>query len=109
MTTDPAVVRRASPDDAASVADMWLRSFPTALGAVRPAHSDDVVRAWIREVLLPEHDVWVAEADGVVVGILALSDGWLDQLYLDPGWRRQGIGDRLVALARERQPSGLQL
>jgi len=58
---------------------------------------------------LPDGDVWVADADGTVVGVLALSEGWLDQLYLAPDWRGRGLGDRFVALATSRQPCGLQL
>lgn len=102
-------IRRARPDDAAAVADVWLRSFAAALPAVRRAHTDDEVRGWVRDVLLPGHEVWVADADGDVVGLLALSAGWLDQLYLSPEWRGRGLGDRFVALAKERQPAVLQL
>ena len=102
------MLRPALPSDAAAVADVWLRSSDAALPTVRRAHPDDEVRGWVREVLLPRHDAWVAEA-GAVVGVLALSEGWLDQLYLDPDWRGRGIGDRFVALAQQRQPSGLQL
>jgi GNAT superfamily N-acetyltransferase len=103
------VLRPAVPSDAPAVADVWLRSFAAALPTVRRAHSDDEVRGWVRDVLLLLHDVWVADVDGAVVGLLALSPGWLDQLYLDPAWRGRGIGDRLVDLAKRRQPSGLQL
>ncbi len=103
------VLRPAVPSDAAAVADVWLRSFDAALPTVRRAHTDEEVRGWIRDVLLPSHDSWAAEADGAVVGVLALSAGWLDQLYLDPGWCGRGIGGRFVDLAKRRQPSGLQL
>lgn len=88
---------------------MWLRSFAAALPGVRRAHSDDEVRRWVAEVLLPTHDVWVADDGGTVVGLLALSDGRLDQLYLAPDRRGRGLGDRFVALAKQRQPGGLQL
>ena len=103
------MLRPARPADAAAIADVWLRSFDAALPTVRRAHSDDEVRGWIREVLVPRYDAWVAEAGGAIVGVLALSGGWLEQLYLDPAWRGRGIGDRFVALARRRQPAGLQL
>ena len=109
MTDDPVDLRPATGSDAAAVADVWLRSFGGALPTVRRAHTDDEVRGWIRDVLLPGHDVWVADAAGAVVGMLALSEGWLDQLYLVPEWRGRGIGDRLVELAKQRQPAGLQL
>ena len=102
-------LRPARPADAGQVAEVWLRSFAAALPGVRRAHSDDEVRRWVAGVLLPTCDVWVAEDDGAVVGVLALTDGWLDQLYLDPDRRGQGIGDRFVALAKGRQPRGLQL
>jgi GNAT superfamily N-acetyltransferase len=76
---------------------------------VRRAHSDEEVRGWIRDVLLPGHDVWVAESHGSVVGLLALSEGTIEQLYLDPAWCGRGIGGRFVALAQQRHPDGLQL
>jgi GNAT superfamily N-acetyltransferase len=97
------------PGDAAAVAEVWLRSFAAALPTVRRAHSEDEVRGWVRDVLLPGHDVWVADVEGRVVGLLAVSDGRLDQLYLSPDWRGRGLGDRFLALAKETQPSGLQL
>jgi GNAT superfamily N-acetyltransferase len=109
VITTPVTLRPAGSADAAAIAEVWLRSFDAALPTVRRAHPDDEVRGWIRDVLVPRHDTWVAEVGGTVVGVLALSDGWIDQLYLDPDWRGRGIGDRFVGLAQRRQPSGLQL
>ncbi len=103
------VLRPATAADAGAVADVWLRAFDVALPTVRRAHPDDDVRRWIRDVLLPRHDAWVATADDAVIGVLALSDGWLDQLYLAPSWWGRGVGARLVGLAKERQSAGLQL
>jgi len=103
------VVRRASEADAEAVAEVWLRSFDAALPTVRRAHSDDEVRAWFRNAVVPYKQTWVAVAGTEVVGLLVLSDGWVDQLYLDPAWRGRGIGDRLVATAKQRYPDGLQL
>ncbi len=107
--SDEVVLRRATADDAAAVADVWLRSYRAALPGVRRAHSDDEVRGWFRDVVVPERETWVADAGGRVVGLMVLSPGDLDQLYLDPDWRGRGLGDRLVALAKERSPDGLEL
>jgi GNAT superfamily N-acetyltransferase len=41
--------------------------------------------------------------------MMVLAEGWIEQLYVDPGWLGRGIGSRLMALAKELQPGGLQL
>jgi GNAT superfamily N-acetyltransferase len=101
-------VRRASLDDAGVVADVFLDSFH-ATYEFPLAHTDDEVRSWIRERLIPNDEVWVAVADDRVVGMLALTPGWLEQLYVAPDRLGEGIGSRLMAVAKARQPSGLQL
>ncbi|MBB5937091.1 GNAT family N-acetyltransferase [Streptomyces zagrosensis] len=102
-------IRRADDGDALAAADVWLRSYAAALPAVRRAHSDDEVRGWFRAVVIPNHETWVAVADGAVVGLLVLAEAELEQLYLDPGWRGQGLGDQFVHLAKRRRPDGLTL
>ncbi|MEU5533215.1 GNAT family N-acetyltransferase [Streptomyces sp. NPDC020362] len=103
------VLRRAVAADAGAVADVWLRSYTAALPTVVRAHSDDEVRDHIRDVVVPARETWVAEADGAIVGMMVLAGDELSQLYLDPDWRGRGIGDRFVARAKERGPSGLTL
>lgn len=104
-----ATLRRARPADAAAVADVWLASFRAALPTVRLTHTDDEVRDWIARVVVVQYETWVAEADGAVVGLMALHDDWVEQLYLRPDWRGRGLGERFLALAKERSPGGLQL
>ncbi|MEU6482531.1 GNAT family N-acetyltransferase [Streptomyces sp. NPDC046887] len=107
-----AVIRRAAASDADAVAGVWLRSFAAALPEVRRAHTDEEVRAWFREVVVPGragHETWVAAVDGTIVGMVVLNGTELDQLYLDPHWRGRGIGDRLVHLAKHHRRDGLAL
>jgi len=103
------VIRRATAADAGPMAEVWLRSFNAALPTVRRPHGDDDVRAYFRDVLVPQQESWVAEDEGQVVGLLALDGDFVSQLYLDPAHRRQGIGTQLLDLAKLERPAGLQL
>jgi enamine deaminase RidA (YjgF/YER057c/UK114 family)/ribosomal protein S18 acetylase RimI-like enzyme len=102
-------LRRAVAVDAEAVAEVYLRSYDAALPTVVRPHPDDAVRAYFRDVVVPHRETWVAEADGAVVGLMVLADEEISQLYLHPDWRGRGIGDRFVALAKERAPRGLSL
>lgn len=103
------VLRRADDDDAGAIADVWLAAFDATYD-FPAAHTDDEVRDWIRRDLLRETETWVAEnADGTIVGFMALTDDMLDQLYIRPKWTGQGTGGRLIVLAKARRPDGLDL
>ena len=103
------VIRRATTSDASATADVYLRSFGAALPTVVRPRSDDEVHAYIRDVVVPSRETWVAVAEEQVVGLMVLAGDLLSQLYLDPDWRGRGIGDQFVALAKERSPRGLSL
>ena len=99
---DDVELRPAGPDDAGAIADVYLASFQATYDFPL-AHSDEQVRQWIRDLVLPTQEVWVAAtSDGVVVGLMALTPDTLDQLYVAPGWTGHGIGSRLLR-AREGQ------
>ncbi|MFJ8145217.1 GNAT family N-acetyltransferase [Streptomyces sp. NPDC096048] len=107
---EPVVLRRAEATDARAAADVWLASFAAALPTVVRPRTDEEVLDYFRHVLVPLRETWVAEAAGRdVVGVMVLEEGELSQLYLAPDWRGRGIGDRFVALAKERGPRGLSL
>lgn len=108
----PPTIRRAIRDDAAAVAEVYLRSFHAALPTIRLAHTDDEVRDWFATIVLPDPDreTWLAETpDGQVVGMLVIDATMIEQLYLLPEARGEGLGDRFIALAKTRRPNGLAL
>lgn len=104
----PVGLRRAGPGDAAEIAEVFLAAF-RATYAFPLAHTDEQVRTWMRDEVVPANETWVATAGAEIVGLMVLGDGFIDQLYLGPDHWRQGIGSRLVALAMERRPAGLDL
>lgn len=67
------------------------------------------MRAWVADVLLPGTESWVAEDGAEAIGFMALGHASIEQLYLLPAWTGRGIGSRLVRLAQERRPAGLEL
>lgn len=109
MTTSEIVLRQADVADSGDIADVWLTAF-AATYDFPAAHTDDEVREWARTDLLAGTETWVAqEPGGMIVGFMSLSEDMLEQLYLRPGWTSHGTGSRLVTLAKERRPDGLQL
>jgi GNAT superfamily N-acetyltransferase len=72
-------------------------------------HSPVEVLNWVRSVVLPQRETWVACAGDVVVGVLVLHDDVIDQLYVRPSRTGQGVGARLLALAERLRPDGLEL
>jgi enamine deaminase RidA (YjgF/YER057c/UK114 family)/ribosomal protein S18 acetylase RimI-like enzyme len=103
------VLRRAEEADAGPAAEVYLRSYDAALPTVRRAHTDEEVRGWFRHVVVPSLETWVAVVEGETAGVMVLEGAELAQLYLAPGWRGRGLGDRFVTLAKGRRPEGLEL
>jgi ribosomal protein S18 acetylase RimI-like enzyme len=102
------VVRRAGPADAPGVADVYLASF-AATYDFPLAHTDEQVRDWIRDVVIPRQETWVAVDGARIVAMLTLDDGSVEQLYVAPDRLGAGLGRRLLDLAKERSPAGLSL
>jgi len=128
-----AKVRAVRNTDAGGCAHVYLRAREFALPTVPSVHPPREVRRWMADDVVGRTDMWVAEVDGTIVGLMVLAPdaavkeravkeravkeravkeraaGWIEQLYLDPSWMGRGLGDRFVQLAKERIPGGLQL
>jgi GNAT superfamily N-acetyltransferase len=100
-------VRPAQRDDIDTTADVFVASF-RGLTFLPTLHSDDEIRAWIREVLVPGHEVWVAERAGAVVGLAALSGDLLGHLYVHPAAQGGGVGLALLDLVKRERPGGFR-
>ena len=104
-------VRRAVPADAGAVADVWWRSRIASVPAIPlPVHSQAEVRSWIEGLVGADAEMWVAShPDEGPVAMLLVVDRAVDQLYVDPLFAGQGIGSRLLDVAKELRPDGLEL
>ena len=104
-------IRLYTPSDFDMVTLLWRRAreiaFPDFMA--RKGHPFEEDCAYFENIILQETDVWVAEADSVVAGFMAIRDDFIDQLFVSPDHQRQGIGADLLAHARSLSPDRLWL
>jgi len=105
----PFSLRRATLADAPALADIHVRARRECMPYLPDLHSPEDVLAWIRDVLPQHEEVWVAEAEGRVVGFFALSEDFLYHLYVCPELHGRGAGSMLFERARELRPDGFRL
>lgn len=105
-------VRHMRPAELASVADLYVRSITALLrGILKPeqVRTDDEYRGYFANVVARDHELWVAVRAGRPVGVMAMAEEWIDQLYVDPTEQRRGAGSMLVAHAKALSPEGLRV
>ena len=105
-------IRRGGAPEARAAADLYLRAREAALRAGSiPAgvHDDDEVRGYFASHIVEDCELWVAEDDDALAGILVLDGEFIDQLYVEPDRTGRGIGSALLAVAKRERPQGLRL
>lgn len=101
-------VRRAALADADAVAAVFTRSFRT-LDFLPRLHTAEEDRGFIRDVVLAEREVWVADDGGRVAGFAALARDVLTHLYVDPDAQGRGVGSALLERVKGERPAGFEL
>lgn len=94
-------VRRCATEEVATAAEIYISSRRDNVPAIPPSvHPESDMRRWYRDELAATHDLWIALIDEQIVGVLALGDRWIEQLYVDPRWTNQGVGTALIGEAK---------
>ncbi|TGS39955.1 MULTISPECIES: GNAT family N-acetyltransferase [unclassified Mesorhizobium] len=88
-------LRPAVASDAAAIARI-LRAALNSFDWMPVIHTPAEDLAFIRDIVLPNQQVTVAEDGADIVGFIAVIGDWVEQLYLDPASTGQGIGSRLL-------------
>jgi len=112
MSNEQLQVRRVSPSEVPRASEMYVRSLVTLLSSIlRPEQirvEDDYRNHFVTKIA-KDTEVWVAMRDERLIGILAMKDEWIDQLYVDPAAQRQGVGSAMVAQAKLLCSDGLRV
>lgn len=98
-------IHTATADDLPRIVEVWE-------AAVRATHhflsEDDIefFKPLVWQELAELHLECVRDADGVVVGFMAVVEDKIDALFVHPAWHRAGVGRRLVTYAIEDRAAG---
>ena len=101
--------RRANAADAHDVATVYIASRRGAAAWLPTVGTDDEIRGFVVDQMVPEQETWVVEDGGRIVAVMVLGVDMVDQLYVAPGEQRRGIGDAMLAHAKHLRPAGLRL
>ena len=103
MPTEPAI-RRLALADMPAAARVHRASFDERLPWLTGLHTPDEDRNYWAGHLFETCEIWGAERDGSLLGVIAFREGWIDQLYILPQAQGQGIGAMLVPIAKAAHP-----
>ncbi len=103
-------LRAATSEDVAALVELWFESW-SSNGFDGPADIREMMADRVPKELGGRWEVTVAEADGRLLGFLALAmaEQRLDQLFIAPDAQGQGVGGALFAVAVARLPDGFWL
>jgi GNAT superfamily N-acetyltransferase len=92
-----------SVEDAAEASRVHRASFDERLPWLTGLHTPAEDAGYWRDHLFATCQVWGAFEGEKIVGVIAFRDGWVDQLYILPGFQGQGAGGGLLDIARKGQ------
>ena len=98
------LLRDATTEDVKTIANVYLRSRKELVAFAPLVHSDESIYQWVRNTLLPEERVIVAEEKGLIIGMMSLTKedgiGRIRQLYIHPDAVGHGIGTLMIKKAK---------
>jgi len=105
------VIREYQDADFDAVTILWRISREKSLPEfqIEKGHFFYEDRDYFQRHVLQENQIWVAEVGNHPVAFMAMNQEFVDQLYIHPDYWRQGFGNALLNLARERSPEHVWL
>ena len=99
------------PSDEAALMQMWhetrVHAYPYL--PTEQAYTVADLTSYFREHIAPKYDIWLAESDAKIVGLLAMEGSYLNLFYVHPSAQRAGVGAAMLAKAKELSPQAIEL
>ena len=105
------MIRQFKESDEARASEIWLiagQDEYTYLPQFQALDKEKALRVFHKIITL-ENEIWLEDSESIIKGFIALQGSYIDRLYIDPAFQRQGIGTSLLHYAREKHPAGLEL
>ena len=104
-------LRAYAPSDEAALMQMWhetrVHAYPYL--PTEQAYTVADLTSYFREHIAPKYDIWLAESDAKIVGLLAMEGSYLNLFYVHPSAQRAGVGAAMLAKAKELSPQAIEL
>ena len=108
---DEFIIREYRNEDFDAVTILWRISREKSIPEfqLEKGHFFFEDRDYFQKQIVKNNQIWVVESQNYPVGFMAMNNDFVDQLYIDPGHQRRGIGRSLLNLAREQSPDHVWL
>ena len=99
------------PEYALEIVKLWRQSFQRAMGLPEHNRFPELAGHLDAFTRIEQDDIQLLmdTETSRIMAFMALSTGWVDQLYVHVDRQGQGLGSSLLDLAKARYPEGLQL
>lgn len=88
-------------EDMPSAARIHRAAFNASFPWIGALHTPQEDLGYWSEHLFATCNIWGAEIDGRLIGVIAFNDDRIEQLYVDPGFQNAGAGTALLEIALE--------
>jgi putative acetyltransferase len=105
------IIRLYKTEDFYDIKLQWFEEETVAMPKLmeRMNYTIEDAREYFRRAVVAEDQIWVYERDGIPLGFLAIQGEFIDRLYVDPVYHREGIGQALLMKARQLLPTHMWL
>lgn len=98
--SDGLTLRKLALVDMEAASNVFRTAFDARLPWLAGLHKPEEDRTFWSGYLFSNCAIWGAVLQGGLIGVIAFREGWIDQLHILPQMQGQGIGSRLLDLAK---------